>query len=158
MLPNNQKVVNKVELGKRNKKLFWGLNYEIKNSVLEIICTDKGNILIVLKSDIKENFYYMTANKSASFYASFRMENMIKKGKAKIREMNSIGDKGTYLNTMVSSSLSKQETNSIIKALEERNSDRDIGLGFSETGFGFKGNAKTSDVKNLVSKCRNNNN
>jgi UDP-glucose 6-dehydrogenase len=70
---------------------------------------------------------------------------------------NSIGDNGTYINTMVSSSLSKQETDSIIKALEERNSDRDIGLGFSETGFGFRGNAKTSDVKNLVSKCRNNN-
>lgn len=157
VLPNNQRVAKKVELGKSNKKLFWGLDYEIKNGALEIVCTDRGNVLLVLKSDLNENFNYMTANKSASFYASFRMENMIPKGEAKIREMNFIDD-GTYLNTMASSSLSKQEADSIIKALEERNLDRDIGLGFSETGFGFKGNAKTSDVKRLVSECKNNNN
>lgn len=158
MLPNNQKIVNKVELGKDKKKLFWGLDYEIKNSVLEIICTDSGNTSIVLKSDSKEQFYYMTANKSATFFAAFRIENMVKKGKAKIQAMNFIGANGTYINTMVSNSLSKQETDDIIKALEERNSDRDIGLGFSETGFGFRGNAKTSDVKRLVSECKNNNN
>ena len=158
MLPNNQRVTDKVELGKSNRKLFWGLDYEIKNGVLEIICTDRENTSIVLKSDLKEQFYYMTADRSASFFAAFRSENMVKKGEAEIREMNFIGANGTYMNTMISSSLSKQETDAIIKALEERNLDRGIGLGFSETGFGFRGNAKTSDVRRLVSECKNNNN
>ena len=157
MLSNNQKIVDKIELGEDKKKLFWGLNYELKNSVLEIVCTDRENVLLVLKSDKDKNFNYLTSNKKASFFASFRMENMTPKGKAEIKQMNYVDD-GTYLNTMVSNSLSKQETDSIIKALEERNSDRRIGLGLAETGFGLKGNAKTSDVKRLVAKCTKNNN
>lgn len=156
MLPDNQKIVNKVELGEERKKLFQGLNYELKNSVLEIVCTDRENILLVFKSDLDENFKYMTDNKKASFFTSFRVENGVFKGEAEIREMNYVDSK--ILNTMVSNSLSQQEKEDIIKALEERNSDLIIGIGLDETGFGgLNGNAKTSDVKQLVLNCKKNN-
>jgi hypothetical protein len=155
MLPNNQKIVNKVELGEEKKKPFKGLNYKLKNSALEIACTDRGNILLVFKSDLDENFKYMTSNKKASFFASFRMENGLPKGEAEIREMNYVDSK--FLNTMVSNSLSKQEVDDIIKALEERNSDLSIGIGLAETGFGLNGNVKTSDVKRLNVNCKKNN-
>jgi hypothetical protein len=155
MLPDNQKIVNKVELGEERKKLFQGLNYELKNSVLEIVCTDRKNILLVFKSDLDENFKYMTSDKKASFFASFRVENRFFKGEAKIQEMNFVDSK--ILNTMVSNSLSKQEIDDIIKALEERNSDLSIGIGLDQTGFGLNGNAKTSDVKRLILNCKKNN-
>jgi hypothetical protein len=155
MLPNNQKIINKVELGEERKKLFRGLNYELKSSVLEIVCTDKKNILLVFKSDLDENFKYITFNAKASFYTSFRVENELFKGKAEIREMNYVDSK--FLNTMVSNSLSKQEIDDIIKALEERNSDLSIGIGLDQTGFSLNGNAKTSDVKRLNLNCKKNN-
>ena len=155
MLPDFQTVVSKVELGRREEKPFGGFDYTLTKGVLDIVCTNKSNIFLVMKDDDDYKFKYLTIIKGASFFSSFRMEKKIPKGEARIKKMDFVDS--SYLNTMVSNPLSTQETAAIIKALEERNSEK-IGIGLDNTGFRFYGNANIVDVKRLISQCSNNKN
>ncbi len=154
MLPNNQRIVNSVKLGNRQKKPFWGLNYIIEDASLHLVCTNKNNVLLVIKDDINN----LTIIDGMFFSASFRIENGVKKGTAKIRHYDVVNSDylDTEIDTLVSNALSKREINSIVSVLKDRipNPYPFIGIGFDNTSTGFADLANVPEVEALIKKCK----
>lgn len=147
MLPSGVKVVDKVILGRRNRGIYEGLDQAFRRGAIELVCTNQGNILLLMKDYVR----HLSIYKEATFYTSFRIENGVKKGQANINQMNFLSSK--YFDTFASDSLSKIEVGSILQALKERSSN-EIGLSFSESANAFVGNAKLSDVEMLINQCQ----
>jgi hypothetical protein len=147
MLPDGVKVVDKVVLGRRNRGIFEGLDKAFRRGAIELVCTNQGNILLLMKDYILHFSIY----KEAIFYTSFRIENGVKKGRSEINQMEFLSSK--YFDTLVSTPLSEREIASILQALKERNSNR-ISLGLFDSGYAFTGNAKISDVEMLINQCQ----
>ena len=150
MLPDTSKIVDKVELGSGNKKLYWGLNYRVKDSALELICNDKGNVLLVMKEKITQ---LTIDDDDATLYTSFRVENGEKKGKTEIEKVSFLSTK--HLGTMVSSPLSHREMANLIKAWSESKSNN-ISIALSDRAYPFIKRANLQEVKHLITKCSNN--
>ena len=151
MLPDTLRIVDKLELGNRREKLYWGLDYRLKNAALELICNDKGHVLLVMKDKI---IYLTKDDDDATLRTSVRVENGHKKGIAEINKVHFIGT--NYLGTMVSSPLSEQELSNIISAWSESGFNT-IRIGLSQKPYGFSKEADLKEVKQLITQCTNNN-
>lgn len=159
MLPHGVKIVDKVVLGRRNRTLSEGLgkayylefrhgiDKAFRRGAIELVCTNGGNILLVMK-DYKK---YIEEADEAFLFISFRVENSIFKGEVKINRIEFLSRE--YFDTFVSIPLSETENVSVLKALKQRKSSN-IGLSTFDGGNAFIGNAKVSDVEMLINKCQ----
>ena len=148
MLPDAQKVVDKSVLGRGPTNILIRLLYRLKPSALELICTNKGNIYLLMKDDVR----YITIYKKASLFTDYRVENGVHKGTADIEEMDWVSS--GYFDTMLSRPLSEKETTGIIQALKERRNSKNIGLGLDDGSYGFIDRANVSDVTRLINRCK----
>ena len=148
MLPDAQKVVDKSVLGREPTNILIRLLYRLKPGVLELICTNKGNIYLLMKDDVR----YTSIYDGATLYTNFRMENGVKKGRAEIAEMDWVSS--GYFDTMLSRPLSEKEITSIIRALIEGNNFNGISLSLKESAYGFANRAKLSNVTRLINQCK----
>jgi hypothetical protein len=157
MLPNQVKVVDKVILGRSyprfrylsSEHMDYGINKLFRSGAIELVCTERGDILLVMKNFVHK---YVAPERvdNASLFISFRVEDGIQKGEVEIQEVTFLSKE--YFDTIASNPLSKSKITSIIKALEERNSD-DIGFSIFDGGSAFYGHTKVSDVKKFVNRC-----
>lgn len=158
MLPDNQKVVDKVVLGRSypgfrylsSEHMNYKINQLFRSGVIEIVCTNRNYILLVMK-DFKHKNVAPGRTEKGYLFIDLRVENGEKKGNIVIDEVTFLS-KG-YFHTLASSPLSYIEIISIIKALEERKSNH-IGFGTFDGGNAFSGNAEVSEVKKLVDRCQ----
>lgn len=158
MLPNNVEVVNKVILGRSypgfryllSKHMNYGINKLFRSGVIELVCTDRKEILLIMK-DFQHKYVAPGASDKGNLFIDFRLENGETKGNVEIQEVTFLS-KG-YFDNLASNYLSKLEINSIIKALKERDSNSIIFYTFERINA-FYGNAEVSEVKKLVAKCR----
>ena len=148
MLPDAQKVVDKSVLGRGSTKIIVRLRNGLKRGVLELICTNKGNIYLLMKDDVR----YTSYDRRATLYTDFRVENGEKKGRAEIEEMDWVSS--GYFDTMLSRPLSEKETTSIVRTLIEGNNFNGISLSLTESAYGFANRANVSDVTRLINQCK----
>ena len=148
MLPDEQQVVDKAVLGRGTTKILVRLRNGLKRGALELICTNEGNIYLLMKDDVR----YITIYKGATLSTGLRIENGAKKGTADIEEMDWVSS--GYFDTMLSRPLSEKETTGIIQALKERRNSKNIGLGLDDGSYGFTDRAKVSDVTRLINQCK----
>ena len=147
MLPDEQTVVDKAVLGRGSTRILVRLRNGLKRGALELICTNKGNIYLLMKDDVR----YLTFDKGATLFTDFRVENGVKKGEAEIEEMDQVSS--GYFDTMLSRPLSEKETSEIIQALKEQINSKTISLGLDDGSYGFIDRANISDVIELIEQC-----
>jgi hypothetical protein len=82
MLPSGVKVVDKVVLGRRNRGIFEGLDKAFRRGAIEFFCTNKSDVLLIMK-----DYKFGGGTGEATFYTSFRIEDGVAKGEAKINQM-----------------------------------------------------------------------
>ena len=148
MLPDAQKVFDKSVLGRGSTKIIVRLRNGLKRGVLELICTNKGNIYLLMKDDVR----YTSFNKRATLFTDYRVVNGVHKGEAQIEEMDWVSS--GYFDTMLSRPLSEKETTSIVRALIEGNNFNGISLSLTESAYGFANRANVSDVTRLINRCK----
>ena len=162
MLPNNQKLVERVILGRESKditirlrRLLYYPREGLKRGSLELLCTNKGNIYLLMRVfDTR----YLTYDPSATLSANYGIEDgEIKGGRAEIRKLAVID--GGYLADLLSNPLSKKEINLVVKALkdgEKANIDNSngISIGIGETVYGFTNRTNISDVNRVINQCK----
>jgi hypothetical protein len=161
LLPSKPKVIDKIVLGRRDRGFHQGLYHAyrlefgegilraFRRGSIELVCTEIGNVKLIMRA-----FKPRTeTTDEAYFHTSFRIENGVAKGEAHIEEMRS-GSAG-YFDNFESKPLNDIEIKAILKALAERTpGDDHIGLSTMDGGNGFRGNAKLSDVKILIDRCK----
>ena len=148
MLPDEQILVDKAVLGRGVTNILIRLLYRLKPGVLELICTNKGNIYLLMKDDVR----YVTFYKDATLFTDYRLENGVHKGEAEIAEMDWVSS--GYFDTMLSRPLSEKETTGIIQALKERRDSKYVSLSLKESAYGFIDHANISDVIRLINRCK----
>ena len=166
MLPSKPIVVDKVVLGRRDRGFHRGLyiayrlefrhgiSKAFRRGAIELVCTNAGEILLVMK-DYKYDYQKFD---EAYLFITFRIEEDRAKGEVKINKMNFVSR--DYFDTLVSDPLTHEEMIAILEALRQRASNtlesqtNRIGLGTMDGGNGFIGNAKTSNVEILFEKCK----
>lgn len=147
MLPDEQTVVSKAVLGRGTTRILVRLRNGLKRGALELVCTNQGNIYLLMKDDVR----YTSYDKGATLFTDYRVENGFHKGEAEIEEMDWVSSR--YFDTMLSRPLSEKETTGIIQALRERNDSKYISLSLKESAYGFIDRANISDVIELVEQC-----
>ena len=148
MLPDAQQVIDRAVLGRKTTRILVRLRNGLKRGVLELICTNKGNVYLLMKDDVR----YLTFDKGATLSTGLRIENGVHKGTADIEEMDQVSS--GYFDTMLSKPLSEKETTGIIQALKERRNSKNIGLGLDDGSYGFTDRANISDVTRLINQCK----
>jgi hypothetical protein len=158
MLPDGVKVVDKVVLGRRKRSFsseelelgFYrefdnGIDKAFRRDAIELLCTNRGNILLVLKL---LNFRGLVIDDRPFLQIH---DGSLRGGKVPIKNINYL-DSG-YFHTIVSDPLSEREITSIIKALEKSNFTT-ISFYAMEGGNLFTNEAKVSKVKKLIDRCQ----
>ena len=148
ILPDAQQVVDRAVLGRKSTRILVRLRNGLKRGALELICTNKGNIYLLMKDDVR----YLTIYKRVTLFTDYRVENGVHKGDADIEQMDQVSS--GYFDTMLSRPLSEKETTEIIQALKERRDSKTISLGLDDGSYGFIDRVNLSDVTRLIDQCK----
>lgn len=162
MLPKNQTMVDRAILGRNSKditirlrRLLHDPREGLKRGSLELLCTNKGNIYLLMRV---YDTSYLTYNPSATLFTDFRIEDGIRKGSADIRKLDN-ATRGQYFSNLLSNPLSEEEINSVLQALKEgKKSSTDdsnyISIGIGDTSYGFTNRTNISDVIRVINGCQ----
>jgi hypothetical protein len=157
MLPNGVKVVDKVVLGRRPRTLSNGLmsayhdelrdgiSRAFRRNAIELVCTNKSDILLVLKIS---SYRGLIIDDQPVLKID---DGSLRGGKVSIKNIDYLGS--GYFYTVVSDPLSKTETTGIIKALEKSNFTT-ISFYAMDGSKLFTNDAKVSEVKELINNCQ----
>jgi hypothetical protein len=159
MFPDGVKVVDKVVLGRRPRTLSNGLmsayHDELRNGIsrafrrnaIELVCTNKSEVLLVLKIHIPIGRGPVIDDQPRLWIRDGSVNN------SPVAIKNIEVFSGDYFDTVVSNPLSKTTTSSIIKALEKSNFTK-ISFEAMDSSALFTNDAKVSKVKQLINNCQ----
>ncbi|MGL5875794.1 MAG: hypothetical protein ACRC2R_26110 [Xenococcaceae cyanobacterium] len=161
MLPRGVTVVDKVVLGRRKRSFSDGLyiayyrefqhgiDKAFRRGAIELVCTNRGNILLVMKG-YKADYVGPGESDNASLFINVFADNKVTVKEVKIKQVSFLSRK--YFDTLVSAPLSQQEITSILKVLKNGTITY-IGFSTMDGGNAFAGNVQVSEVKKIIDNC-----
>jgi hypothetical protein len=159
MLPDGVRVVDKVVLGRRPRtlsnglirayqdELLYGILRAFRRDAIELICTNKSEVLLGLKIHIP-----IGRGPVIDDHPDLIIEDgNLRGGEVPIKNIEVFYS--DYFDTVVSNPLSKTETTGIIKALEKSNFTT-IRFDAMDSSRLFTNHVKVFEVKELVNNCQ----
>ncbi|BAZ43515.1 hypothetical protein NIES4102_05160 [Chondrocystis sp. NIES-4102] len=159
MLPDGVKVVDKVVLGRRLRTLSNGLMSAYRNefsngifrafrrSAIELVCTNKSEVLLVLKIHIPIGQGPVIDDKPRLWIR----DGSVHDSPVSIKNIKVFYS--DYFDTVVSNPLSKATTTSVIKALEKSNFTK-MSFEAMDSSRLFTNDAKVPEVRRLINNCQ----